>query len=114
VVKKRHRAVSQGAAIWKAQHIPLYMSIYKGHATQDRGLEARFFNTLLRLKNDFMIHQVHHLQLRLERFLLAEDIHQQKASVRLGFDDVHRFQDKIFLAVGKQISIRFTHRAAPL
>jgi hypothetical protein len=67
----------------------------------------------LRLKNDFMTHKVHPLQLCLECFLLAEDVHQQKAAVRLGLDDVHRFQDKIFLTVGRPIGIRFTHRAKP-
>jgi hypothetical protein len=39
--------------------------------------QARFCNTLIRLENDFMIHEVHPLQFRLDRFLLAEDIHQQ-------------------------------------
>jgi hypothetical protein len=29
-------------AIWKAQHIGRYVSIYKSHATQDHGLRRRF------------------------------------------------------------------------
>jgi hypothetical protein len=29
-------------AIWKAQHIGLYVSIGKSHATQDHGLRRRF------------------------------------------------------------------------
>jgi hypothetical protein len=29
-------------AIWKAQHMGSYVSIYKSHATQDHGLMRRF------------------------------------------------------------------------
>jgi hypothetical protein len=58
-----------------------------------------------------VVDQVHALQPRLDRLLLAENVDQQEPAVFLRFNEIDRFEDELFPAVFVDLCICFTHRA---